>query len=100
MGTTIEYTYVSDCEERTGTWVGARSKALRAGVDALDAVKLASGDCVYRAEETGDYYALDVCEVMELGAAALDGRQSEAYSIWCASSGREATEDEIAEVAS
>ena len=98
MTMTIRYSYIDNGTERSGRWTGDEAAAVARAASELDASELSSGSYIYLAE-TGDYYTVSRSELSELGAALLDGRaMGEAYSIWCASAGRESTDDEIAEV--
>lgn len=97
---TITYAYVSDCQQESGEWTGARERAIAAACAEIGATELESGEYIYRADETGDYYTVAADDMAEYGAACLSDHAQDAYSIWCSGSGREATDAEIAEVAS
>lgn len=97
---TIEYAYLSNSAEIEGTWTGDRDAAVAAAVESLSASELADGDYIYHASETAQWYVVDADDMATLGAAKLGGHESEAYSLWCAACGRDATGEEIAEVVS
>lgn len=96
---TIMFAYLRNAQETSGAWTGDRAEAVEAAVKELDAVRVEDDVLVYRAAETGDYYALTEDEAAEYGAAVLSGLGQAAYSLWCASSGREATTAEVLAVA-
>ena len=93
--TDITFSFLRHNVETSGTWSGDRAAAVDAAVEDLDAVRVEGDVLVYRADETGEYYAIDEDEAAEYGAALLSGRGPAAYSLWCASTGREATTAEV-----
>lgn len=93
--TDITFSYLHNAQETSGSWTGSREAAVEAAVKELDAVRVGDDVLVYRADETGEYYAFDEDEAAEFGAAVLSGLGQAAYSLWCASSGREATTAEV-----
>lgn len=102
--TTITYSYIEtntgmqrfgQCNNLT------KAAAVALAVERLDAIELANGDYLYWPDETpGQAFVADTDELATFGAACHHGRAQEAYSIWCAETGREATEAEMNEVAS
>lgn len=85
---TITYSYVEHDEQRSAEHPCTAEQAVAAAAAHLGAVAHGGG-YAYRAEETGSWYAVSIGDMAELGAAALAGRASEAYSLWCAGCGAE-----------
>lgn len=87
---TIPYSYLDGITEQYGEWTGDRSRAEKAGADALDAVSMGGGMYAHYADETSAWYLVDADDMVTLGAALLDGRDlSDVYSRWCAETGSE-----------
>lgn len=101
--TTITYSYTEyDTQaQRTGICSTlTEAAAVAIAIDRLDATELESGDYIYWPEETpGQAYVVDAEELARLGAALHCVGGHDVYSLWCAETGHEATDAEMAEAA-
>lgn len=99
--TEITYSYIENNtgREKTGVCTSLSAEgAVAVAVDVLGARKLRSGDYIYFARETQQHYVVTAEEMMAFGAAHHCRSGSDHYSLWAASSGREATDAEIEEI--
>jgi hypothetical protein len=86
MTTEITYAYLRGWQAVPCTWIGSRSIALEAGAMEIGADEQADGAWTYYADETRSRWRVSADDLAVYGAAVLDGRASEAYSLWCAGS--------------
>lgn len=100
--TEITYSYIIENNtgrEKTGVCTSLSAEgAVAVAVDVLGARKLRSGGYIYFARETQQHYVVTAEEMMAFGAAHHCRSGSDHYSLWAASSGREATDAEIEEI--
>lgn len=100
MTTQIAYSYIENNTriERHGTCSSlTAAAAARIAAEYIDATELDSGDYIYWPAETpGEAYVVDSDELAALGAALHCASGHDVYSLWCAGTGRRATDAEMA----
>jgi hypothetical protein len=100
----IAYRYIENntrAEKRDVCTSLSEKGAIAIAVEKLDATELESGDYIYRASDSegGGHYVVTAAELASLGAALHCRSGSDCYSLWCNGAGREATDEEIEELA-
>lgn len=99
IDTMIDYVEIKEGHEVREQWGGRVEDAVRAAAAELDAVDIGgeTSRWAYRARETGDWYVLNVLDMVAAGAAILAGAR-DWYSIWCTSHGYRADDDALARI--